>query len=266
MATAIRMLGNGKTRFAPASDAALHAGVNFSIADEFRLLLNPIIDIGMKDTVAREGDPNKRGMIQKAVEAIGPTLKAGVVDVHLAIGSPNSGGKYNMIAAVGVQEGQKIEAAARDLIAHMSESDRAKIKADVTKVGNISVHQLQIENLDAEGKRLLGEGASAWAGFSKSAIMLGVGGAAAPAFAGMTTNQPAKPAPMFVLEGSLYKLAGLNNNPLATEIAVQVFGAKPTHDQFRFSINGGKQLKFDLSLKGRGMKFIQQLNEKSGSD
>jgi hypothetical protein len=266
MASTIEMLAGGKSRFAPASDSAFHAGVNLAIPDAIRVLVNPFLEMGMKDAVATESDPTKKAMMSKAIAAIGPTIKAGVVDLHIAAGSPKSGGNYNLLAAVGVQGGDKIESTVRELIGQIPAADRAKITSDAAKVNGVSLHQLKIDNLDADAKRLFGTGASAWAGFGKTAIMLGLGGDAAATFAGMTTNDPPKPAPMLVIEGSLAKLASLDKNPSANQVAGQVFGSAPGNDHFRLSLNGGKQLKLDLSFKGLGLAFFQQLNEKKGGD
>jgi hypothetical protein len=263
MASTIQMLAGGKSRFAPASDAAFHAGLNLAVPDAIRVLINPFLEMGMKDAVAKEDDPTKKALISKAIEAIGPTIKAGVVDLHIAAGSPNSGGNYNVLAALGVQGGDKIEATVRELISQVPAADRANIKTDVAKVNGVSLHQLKIENLDAEGKRLFGASASAWAGFGKTAMMLGLGGDAAAAFAGMTTSDPPKAAPMLVIEGSLAKLASLDKSPAANQDAGQVFGSQPGADRFRLSLNGGQQLKLDLSFKGRGLSFFQQLDEKN---
>lgn len=264
MASTIKMLAGGKTRFAPASDASFHAGVNLVVPDAIRVLINPFIDLAMKDAVATQSDPKQKAMLSKAIEAVGPTLKAGVVDFQLVAGSPNSGGNYNLLAALGVQRGDKIEAVVRELIAQVPAKDRANIATDVAKVNGVSIHQLKIENMDAEGQRLFGNAASAWAGFDKSAMMLGLGGNAAAAFAGMTTNDPPKAAPMLVIEGSLRKLASLDKDPAAQRVAGQVFGSKPETDRFRLSLNGGSQLKLDLSFKGLGLKFFQQVNEVKG--
>jgi hypothetical protein len=262
MASTIEMLAGGKSRFAPAKDAAFHAGLNLAVPDAIRVLVNPLIEMGMKDAVAREADAGKKAMITKAIDAVGPTLKAGVVDLHIAAGSPNSGGNYNLLAALGVQRGDKIESAVREFMSQIPAKDRANITTDVAKINGTSLHQLKIENLDAEGKRLFGPSASAWAGFGKTAIMLGLGGDAAATFAGMTTNDPPQPAPMLVIEGSLAKLASLDKNPAANQVAGQVFASSAGSDHFRISLNGGKQLRLDASFKGRGLTFFQQLNEK----
>ncbi len=262
MATSIKMLGNGKTRFAPASDSSLHVGLNLAIPDEIRMLINPFLEMGMKDQVATEKDPQKKAMAGKAIEALWPTLKAGVIDLHLAVGSPNSGGNYNLLTAIGVQGGDKIESTVRELIGKLPETDRAQIKVDATKVGGVSLHQLKIANLDPEAKRLFGDNASAWAGIGKTAMMLGLGGDASAAFAALTSSEVSKPAPTIVIEGSLSKLASLDKDPVSNTIAAQVFGSTPGTDRFRLSLDGGQQLKLSASFKGRGLTFLQQLNEK----
>lgn len=261
MSTMIKMLGNGTTRFAPAQDSSLHVGVNLAIPDEIRMLINPFLEMGMKDQVAKERDPDKQAAVAKTIEAVWPTLKAGVIDMHLAVGSPSAGGNYNVLAALGVQGGEKIAATARELLDKIPASDRAQIKIDAAKVNDVSLHQLKIDNLDPEAKRLFGNGASAWAGFGKTAMMVGLGGEPAAAFAGLTSNDPPKPAPAIVIEGSLSKLASIDKNPASNKVATKVFGSTPGTDRFQLSLNGGQQLKLAASFKGRGLTFFQQLNE-----
>ncbi len=261
MAASIEMLGNGKTRFAPASDSSLHVGLNFAIPEALRVWM-PFLEMGLKDQVATQKDPQKKAMAAKAIEALWPTLKAGVIDLHLAVGSPNSGGNYNLLTAIGVQGGDKIESTLRELIGKLPETDRAQIKIDATKIGDVSLHQLKIDKLDPEAKRLFGNNASAWAGIGKTAMMLGLGGDAAAAFAALTSSDVLKPAPAIVIEGSVSKLASLDKDPVSSTIAAQVFGSTPGTDRFRLSLDGGQQLKLSASFKGRGLTFLQQLNEK----
>jgi len=262
MATTIELFGGGTTRL-PRPRTRVSCRPQLRHSDAIRVLVNPFIDMGMKDVTAREGDPGKRAMMKKAIDAVGPTLKAGVVDFHIAAGTPKSGGNYNVLAALGVQGGDKIESTVRDLVGQIPAGDRAKITTDVTKVNGANVHQLKIENLDADAKRLFGSGVSAWAASARPRSCSA--SAATRRHVCRNDHQRLAEARADACHRRFARqVASLDKNPSANQIAGQVFGPSAGSDHFRLSVNGGKLLKLDLSFKGRGVTFLQQLNEKKG--
>jgi hypothetical protein len=124
LGTLIGLMGGGKTRFAPAADAALHIGLNLAMPQMFRPLAGGLIDTGFKDLMARESDPAKKEVARKLFDAVGPTLKAGTIDLHLVGSGPNADGQFNVLAAVGVQNGMGIETAVKELVGKMPATER----------------------------------------------------------------------------------------------------------------------------------------------
>jgi len=242
----------------PAADAAFHAGLNFAIPRHPRAR-QPVHRHGMKDVTAREGDPGKRAMMKKRSTPSGTTLKAGVVDFHIAAGTPKSGGNYNVLAALGVQGGDKIESTVRDLVGQIPAGDRAKDHDRCYQGQRRQRPSTQDRETSTPMPNGFSDPASARGPASARPRSCSASAAnAAATFAGMTTNDLPKPAPMLVIEGSLAswhrwtKIRRRIKSPARCLVL-------PPQRPLRLSVNGGKLLKLDLSFKGRGVTFLQQL-------
>lgn len=262
MKLVISAMASGTTKFVPSSDTAFHAGLNVSVPAIFRPLLGTIIDSGMKDAVEREADPTRREIAKKLFSSIVPTLKAGVLDLHLAAGSAAATGKYNVVAGLGVENGLGIENAVKFTVGQIPAADRGNIRLDVAKLDNMNVHQLKLDQLDRAGQRLFGTDASAWAAFAPSAMMLGVGGDGATSFRGLAAGNTAKPAPLLLVEGSVARMTPLADDARARTVADRVFGQAPDGtDRFRVSLEGGPRLELKASVKGLVLKYFKQLED-----
>jgi hypothetical protein len=263
--TIIAAMSGGPSNFAPAQDAAFHVGFNFALPLLLRPLVNGVIDMGVQDIVARETDETKKQQNTKLLNAVTPTLKKGVIDLHLVAGAKTPGGKFNLLAAMGVENGPAIESAIKELVRNLPANEQNLIQLDAKKTGDISVHRLKVEDIDAPAQRIFGDNAHLWAGFSKSAMLVGIGANAEDVVQTVTKSDKAVAAPLIVIEGSLRPLAALDADKTAAEVAADVFGKAPTgSDRFRLSLDGGQQLKLNLSLKGTSIKFASQLQEKRG--
>jgi len=261
MNTAVGALAGGNTRFKPAPGSALHVGLNFAVPDAFRGLLGFAVDGLARDAVAKESDPAKRELAAKVTKAVGPTLKAGHVDLHIVAGaSPEN--QMSLLAALGVRDGKAIEGVVKDLVGQLPESERGKVHLDDATVGSFNMHRLAVEpgTLDLNARRLLGGNVNLWAGFSPNAVMLGLGGDAAATVGGLDTGDKAERGPLVVIEGSVARLAALD--PQASKVAERVFGRLPSAgDGFRLSLEGGDKLKLALNFHGRALRFFHQMNE-----
>lgn len=263
MASVIGALSGGPSKFAPAQDAAFHVGLNFALPDFIKPFVGGLVDIGTKDIVARESDPTKREVNTKVLEAVAPTLKNGVLDFHIVAGAKGTGGKFNLVAALGVENGQGIEGAVKELLRTIPADQQAKVKLNASKAGDVNLHEIKVDGFDAQAKRLFGDNANVWAGFSERALMLGVGSNSNEVFKSVQGNGPPVPSPLLVIEGSLGTLAATNPDENVAKIATEVFGkAPPGADRFRLSLEGGKQLKLNLSFKGQAITFGAEMQQR----
>lgn len=265
LATIISMLGSGKTRFVPNEEAAMHFGLNAAVPDMFRPFIGGIIDVGFGDLMAREPDAGKKDMAKKLMTAVTPTLKAGEVDMHVAIGGPNADGHFSMLAGLGVRQGAAIETAVKDVLQNVGSANGPNVELDAATVGDLKLHKVPFpaKNIDAETKRMLGD-PNMWAGFSQSAFLVGIGAKAEGTFQSMKTAADAVKAPLLLVEGSIARLSTLDRElPGIEKLAEQVFGKSPHGtDAFRLSVNGGDKLKVAASIKGLALKFVTLVNER----
>lgn len=263
MASVIGALSGGPSRFAPAKDAAFHIGLNFAVPEFIRPFVGGLIELGSADIVARESDPARRDINTKLLNAVAPTLKGGVLDLHIVAGAKGTGGRFNVCAALGVENGQAIEAAVKDFIRTIPADQQSRIKLDANKVGDVNLHQIKVDGFDEQAKRLFGENANVWTGFGKSAMMLGVGADAGDVFNAVQGKGEKVASPLLVIEGSLGALAATSPDQKASEVAKEVFSKAPAGaDRFRLSLEGGQQLKLKFSFKGQALKFAAEMNEK----
>jgi hypothetical protein len=261
MNTAVSALAGGKSRFKPAPGSALHVGLNFAVPDAFRGLLGFAVDGLTRDAVAKELDPAKRELAAKVSKAVGPTLKAGQVDLHV-VAAASADNQMSLLAALGVRDGKALEGVVKDLVEQLPESERGRIHLDDATVGSLNLHRVAVEpgHLDANARRLLGDHVNVWAGFSPNAVMLGLGGDAAATVGGLAAGESAERGPLIVIEGSIARLAALD--PKAAKVAQRVFGRLPSAgDGFRISLEGGDKLKLALNFHGRALRFFSLMNE-----
>lgn len=258
MSTVIGVMAGSKTKFTPQPDSAFHVGINMSVPLIFKPLISTVIDSAVKDIPARESDPTRREMMMKLVSAVGPTLKAGILDLHVAAGQVGSGGKFSLVAGLGVEKGREIESAVKSLVPMLPERDRDNLKLDVTKVNDVNLHQLRVHDMDANTQRLFGSDASLWAGIAPAALMVGIGADGGEAIKGLAPGA-LRPTPLIVVEGSMAQLAALAPEKRHADAARKAFAdAKPGSDRFRLSLEGGSKLDLKLTLKGTILSYATQ--------
>lgn len=261
MTTVIRALAGGKSHFKPAPGSALHVGLNVAVPDALRGLLGFAVDGLARDAIAKESDPDKRELAQKVAKAVGPTLKAGQIDLHVVAGA-SSENRMNVLAALGVRDGKSIEGVVKDLVGQLPERDRGKIHIDDATIDGLNLHRIAVESngLDSNARRLLGTDVNLWAGFRPTALMIGLGSDASTTVSGLTTVEQAERGPAIVIEGSIARLAALD--PKAGKVAESAFGGLPgAGDGFRLSLEGGDKLQLNLRFQGRAVRFFHLLDE-----
>ncbi len=175
-------------------------------------------------------------------------------------------GPFSVLAAVGVDGGEKIETAIKELVAKMPESERSQIQLDAGKAGTVSLHKVTIDQaqVDEQSKRIFGANPCLWTGFCPKAVVMGVGANGSDTVGGIQTVETAQTSPAIVIDASLVRLAALDTSHVgAVKLAQTVFAGTPTgSDRVRITLDGGKKLKFTTSFKGMVIKYGSQLRDR----
>lgn len=264
LSQSIIAMGGNRTRFAAADGAALHVGLNLSVPLLFRPFIGMAVDNGIKDVIAREADPQKREVTEKLALAVAPTLKRGVIDLHLAAGGPGADGFFNLLLALAVENGHGIETALKLAVERAPEEIKSRVALDAQRKDDLSIHKIALRDkeLPADAKRTVGN-ANLWAGFSNVAVMVGLGAEPEAMFRGVTARNEPAPSPAVLIEASLRRLAALDKaRPNAVELANKAFGPESSgNDRIRVSLEGGSKLKFDVAVKGKVLHYFTLIGE-----
>jgi len=262
MAQGIALLGAGKTRLAAPQDAAFHFGLNLTIPEMFR----PLVDMAVKDGVERQADPGKKDVAKKLYSSVAATLKRGELDAHLSACTNGDGGPFSVLAGISVEKGDLIEGAVRELVAKVPEAQRSQITLDAETVGATHLHKVSLNEyaLDENARQIFGSNACLWSGFSPSAVLLGLGARGPDTLRNLTSLSEPKSTPAVLVEASVAKLAPLDRNSTGSvKLAKEVFGpAGSGGDTVRLTLDGGKNLKLSATFKGLVLKFFRLLEER----
>ncbi len=255
LAKEIAEAGKAEAMFAGlGKDTALKLAVAATIPEEARKALAPVIDDAIKEAVEKEKDPAKAKAGKQVLEAIAPTIKAGELDLGLAVTGPDSGGHYTGVFGLKIKDGKKLEDTLRTLLADLPAKDREKIQLDAATVGDMKVHKILFDEKDAEAKRLFGA-SGAYVGFKPDAMLVAIGPDAMKALKDAVTLKPAQ-GPTVNLNVAVGRIMGMNPDKKAQTAAKEVFGkAPPGSDTVSVTFNTDDGIKLKLSVKGKILEF-----------
>ncbi|MCS7271529.1 MAG: hypothetical protein NZ703_10620, partial [Gemmataceae bacterium] len=187
-------------------NAVVRGNMNFALTDETRKLWDDLVN-SIVEQIKEEAPKKDREVAEKAIETLVPTLKAGMVDVAAAVTAPNARGHYTVVAAIRVKDGQKIDAAFRDIVRlyERDTGDTQSVKIAVSRVGNFTIHQIN-DALPPEAGAYLGS-RTIWIAFSDDLVAISVGPDNS-VLRNSLTNKEIK-APVLSLDASLVGLARL---------------------------------------------------------
>lgn len=126
------------------------------IPEQIRKAMVPAIEAGIKDALAQEKDENKKALMKKAFDAVMPTLKAGEIDAAVSVRGPDKNGHITAVAGIKIAEGKGVEAFVREVVKIVPEKDKDKIMLDAASAGDVKIHKIVAEDMDAEAKKVLG--------------------------------------------------------------------------------------------------------------
>jgi hypothetical protein len=268
LAKEIAGMANRTSPYAGIRGLAMQMGVNVAVPEKLRGALAAVIDEGFQRELSKKADAAEKEIARKVFGVLGPVVKAGRLELFAGLRGPDANGHYTAGAVLRVPDGKAIEQLVRDLLPQVPPQEREQIKLDAEKVGDTSVHRVDVgKTMDAEGKRIFGDNAALLVAFPREAVVVTLGGEAAGATRALLGASGTQPALPFVIEASVARLAGLDKNagPEARKVATEVFGLDPQgKDLLRLSVEGGQGLRVRFGMKGHAIRFGAQMHEKVG--
>ena len=242
-------------------NAALLLSLNASLPTSVKKLIGPAIDDLVKQGLDMAGDFKEH--LEPVVKAIVPTLKAGDLDIGIAVVGPNADNHLSGVLIGKVVEGKKIETAVKDLVEKIPEPIKSAFQIDADKEGEHKIHVLKIKDqLDDNIRKVIGE-SDVYIAFRNDALIVSFGPSGKSLIKDALKSAPAS-GPLFKAEVSASRIAALiaADNPKATEKAVkEVFGKNPKDDTISLTVEGGQSLTLKAAIKGKVIQFFVLLDK-----
>jgi hypothetical protein len=239
-------------------DSAFGGFVNFSFPADTVKPLGAAVDEGFK-TALDLLDDNGRKLVEPLVKALDKTAKSGSLDAAVDLRGPNKDGKYTVVVGLRVKDGDKIEEAVKKVIDGLPDEAKKPFKLDADKAEGVNVHTVQQCDVDADTKKLFGDGPLYFA-LSKDVLIVTIGDDALKAIkAGLATKPKAAGAAK--LEVSLARLAPVlaKQRKNAVELAKETFKHKGS-DKVTFSVEAGAALEVKLRIKTAVLAYAAKLD------
>lgn len=242
--------------------------VKFALTDELMKQYKAGVEDSLKEAI-KDVPADQKELAEAAIAAITPTLKAGELDAAIGMHGPDAKGRYQLVGAVAVKEGKKIETFVKDTVKAFGafvEND-IEFKFDVETVGDFKLHKIVIKKDDEKLEKTFGT-KNIWLATSDACIAFSVEEDAAMLKKGLK----AKPVPAAMLSGEfsvskLLPLAEMDLKPDEVKAIVKdAFGdASPTgKDTIRFAVEGGDKLAVKIVVKGKAVKLLAALQTVKG--
>jgi hypothetical protein len=248
-------------------DSALNIVISASLSAELKKLLPTVVD-DVIEIIKKQG--NIPGELQTKAEplikALLPTVKAGDIDIGVAMVGPDQSEKYTLIGAVKVVDGKKIEAAVKDIVKkELPPEISAMIELDAEKLsGGAMMHAVKIGDvIDEKGEKVVGK-SDLHVVFTDNMLLAAIGPRSKELLKKALASKPADVgvAQVSVSLSRIIPIIGENADQLAAakKAAEKVFGKGPSKaDEIRFSIDGGDSLKIKLMAKGKAIAFLAEM-------
>lgn len=242
-------------------NAALLLSLNASMPTSVKKVFGPAVDDLIKHGLDMAGDFKEH--LEPLVKALVPTLKAGDLDIGVAVSGPDKDNHLSGVLVAKVVEGKKIETAIKDLVEKIPEPVKSAIQIDADSEGTHKIHVLKIkDHLDDKARKVIGE-SDLYLAFRGDAIMLSFGPDAKNLIKDALKSAPAA-GPVFRAEVSASKIASLMaaENPRATEKAAkEAFGKDSGGDTISLTVEGGSSLTVKASIRGKVIQFFVLLDK-----
>jgi hypothetical protein len=265
----IAALGNQTSLFAgvAGSGTAARVLVHFTLPDNVREALGPLVDNAVKELPQKERDPTKREMIERTLKALAPSVKAGELDALVGLRGPSANGRYTLLTGLKLRDTAEIQKVVRDIVAKVAPHvEQVKIKFDAAKAGDVAIHRIDVrEGLEKKFVKAFGDGPF-YVAFRKDALLLTAGDQALTAIKELAAARP-QAGPVFGLDASLARVVPLattlekrRDSQAAAAAAKEIFGeGSKDSGRLRVRIQGGEALTVRLSVSAGVVKLLARI-------
>jgi hypothetical protein len=271
LANDINDLAQAKSLFAgmTGSDAAVSVLMHLTAPDSLRQALGPVIDEAFQKILQEQKDENARPLMEKFFKAVAPTLKAGELDTMSRFYGPGKDNQYTALGGVKLVEGKEIEDAIRAIVAVLPPQAKEPIKLDVETAGDAKIHRLDVgPRFEPAAKTILGSH-PVYVTIRPNMALVAVGPDGLKVLKDALGAQPAT-GPLVQVDVSMARLvpaiskfaAGRGDKNASAYIdkaAKEAFAGGKVEDQIRIRVEGGGNLKAQLSIKAPVMLFLGKL-------
>jgi hypothetical protein len=264
----IQALAQQSSTFGSLSGLAFQAGLNLALPADLKDAFAAVIDEGFAKAVEKEKDPTKKELARKVFAVLGPTLKAGRLDVAAGLRGPDAAGHYTGFACVKVKDSSSIQQLAKELAPMLPEKARPAIQFDAETINGTKVHAVKPPEgeVPSDARRVFGDTPSALIAFPPGAVVFTVGADPSGVIKSLLESRSPRPAPPFTLEAAIGRLAPLDKNsgPVAKQVADEVFGqGRQGQDLVRITVEGGSSLKVRATMKAQLIRYGVKVKEKA---
>lgn len=236
---------------------AVPAGVK----NDFGKIIDTAFEEALKDV-----DDQGRPIVEKIFKAIAPTLKAGELDLGVALSAANAKGEHTLLAAVGVKQGKEIEKLVKDLEKEFGGfvAEAVAFDFDVAKVGDFNLHKITLKAMPEEFEKVFG-GNKVWVAISDDCIAVSVEPEGTALKAGLKAK--AVPVPVLSVDVAFAKLVplvaqarGAGPDEVKAILKDAFKGADPAgKDTLTLTVTGGDRLTVKGALKGGAVRLAAGL-------
>ncbi|HYT91787.1 MAG TPA: hypothetical protein VEL76_23940 [Gemmataceae bacterium] len=267
LAATIEKLGQSKSSFGGLlrDDAALNLLVHYALPEKLRTALGAVVDDAAKKALGEISDETKRKQLVQLIEALAPTFKEGEIDLAISMRGPGVGGRYTLVAGLRLKDAEKINQTFRDLIPTLPPTERPNIKLDIEKVGNATIHSLDIsKGFDAKTRAAFGD-EPVHIAFRPDAVLLAVGTGSLKAIKEAIAAEATTTAPLR-FEMSVGRLAAVLAHTEEQKAAAAKLLALGDEGRVRVAVEGGQQLRVRFHMGLSVVRLLGQFAEPAGKE
>jgi hypothetical protein len=237
-------------------DSALNVAVDLPNDEKLAEAMQALLKEGIEKDIAKQGDKEKKERAEKIFKAFAPAMKFTDADMAVNLRGPYKDGLYTLVGGLKVADGAVLDKSIRDVVQELPEKERGQIKLDAEKLGDVSIHRIDIKDGDADFKKSFGDGPAYVAVRSDAAfVAVGHDGLQALKEALKVEAKVGKPVQF---EASLAHLAEAmaKEKPDAPKAAAKAFGQDKGADKIGLTLEAGNELKLRFVMKTPVLKFF----------
>ncbi len=244
-------------------DASVKVSGKAGLPDGVKKDLDKVVDAAIVEITKSIEKLEDREGAKLFLDKIAPTLKAGEMDLAMALTTPDAKGHCKMLAAIEMVKVSELEALIK-LVALLSPevNNAAELKFNVEKIGDYNLHKITLKNAPPEFESFFGT-TNVWVAASNNLVVVSIEEDGKLLREGLK----AKPieVPVMTLDLSATKLMRIFAKHLAPDelkaILVDAFpkGDAEGKDTLSVTITGGEKLTVKGKLKGKAVRLVADL-------